>query len=685
MKPTFEPTEDGFEIIDRIERHRYRLTTHKPVSPKPVKCDKIQYPVDSAIEITTDTVTLPTNTHVYVRRNDGLMVTEVKPNQQKSLPKGDYTLDLSGPLKVYSNVNGSVNIYSDSERTHISFNDKTRVVIGARSLHTQPARTITTTSNPNDVMRAVSMFGSALKTTTAERSYPTLRGHPPAMEVGDQLKIPSDLERPETGIRIEVPSTLKHIFVVVPLAYYLGAEVVPGSEPQLITDRGYQYALTGENGFESSVKRILKRTFFLDCIVRTEGMTPIPLYEREMVESLLEFDVGTVYEYSIAKQLETYCNIPIDAIEPHIPEWRLETKLKPKADIIEFLPFVTARLSTIDVLEESKESRSSIQDQVHAISEFTRNDSSRSTDSVRCGDPTAESEGALASSTIQQVWTSQTSSEITSTAPVSAFQNGVCRNPREDPIEIEVVCNDPAMREEVESVDGTYGNREELPFEITVHHDTTTEGLKQILATESDFLHYIGHIDNDGFQCTNGKLDVSCIEKTNIKAFFLNACKSHKQGLFLIEAGSIGGIVTIGDVVNNGAIRIGETIAQLLNHGFPLYGALDIARNKSVIGQQYLVVGDGMITIAQSETDIPNVCIAECKEDLYSIKIKTYDTIGAERGSVFTPYIDPIEEYYIVPGATGEILLEKDQFQKFLNQGSFPVLLDKTIYWSDEM
>ena len=103
------------------------------------------------------------------------------------------------------------------------------------------------------VMQAVAAFSSALKTTSAERSYPTLRGHPPTVELGDRLHIPDELSSPETGITIELPATYAAIYAAAPLAYYLGADLVPGEEPLLRTDTGSEYALDAAGDFDVSV------------------------------------------------------------------------------------------------------------------------------------------------------------------------------------------------------------------------------------------------------------------------------------------------------------------------------------------------------------------------------------------------------------------------------------------------
>src|SRR5699024_3463049 len=154
--------------------------------------------------------------------------------------------------------------------TTIEFGDETEIVVGARSHHSRPATTLTTPADPERMMRAVSTFGSALKTFSPERSYPTLRGHPPAVELGDELDL-NGLTPPETGVTIEVPSTYRSVFVVAPLAYYLGARVRPSETPRVRTETGFTHSLDGALGFERSVERTLKQVFFVDCLVRTDG------------------------------------------------------------------------------------------------------------------------------------------------------------------------------------------------------------------------------------------------------------------------------------------------------------------------------------------------------------------------------------------------------------------------------
>ncbi|MFP8957340.1 hypothetical protein ACLI4Y_11460 [Natrialbaceae archaeon A-CW3] len=684
MKPTFEPITDGLEIIDRIERHRYQLTTHRSVSPKPIAPERIQFPVDAAVQITTDAITLPTNDLPHVRDENGALLDDIGNIEQTVLEDGQYTLDISAPFKIYIRVESSIHLYFDTERTYIGLEEDTPVLIGVRSYHTRPAATITTTSDPEDVMEAVTMFGSALKTKTPERSYPTLRGHPPALERGDELHIPESLERPDTGVTIEVPRRLEDIYVVTPLAYYLGAAVRPGPDPQIVTESGFTHSLTGTDGFETTVEKTLKHLFFLDCVARTEGTTPVPLQERYAVEPNIEFDLATTYDRPIHEQVETYLSVPFKTIEPHLPEWRLETHLPPTADAITFLPFVTDDLAIVRIQETESAETTTDQEEITAIKAFTRGSFVRSADSDRGSTVDTKHVETPTMPTITQSWRSDRSAEIVSTTPVSAFHHSNARTPRTDPIEIAVVCNDPEMREELETVNGIYGDRAELPFTVSVNYELSRAELESVLADESDFFHYIGHIDEGGFQCTDGKLSASSLEHVGAKAFLLNACQSHNQGLYLIEAGSIGGVVTLGDVINSGAISVGSQLARLLNRGYPLYAALEIARKESFVGQQYRLVGDGLTTIAQAETGTPTFATIEPADEGFEVGLELYVPTGMGKGALYMPYLDSTDSYFLTPGNVGPFTVTAAQLDAFLNLEEIPILLNDTLLWSHE-
>jgi hypothetical protein len=171
------------------------------------------------------------------------------------------------------------------------------------------------------VLRAVSTFGSALKTTSPERSYPTLRGHPPLVELGDHLRVPDGLEPPDTGITIEVPATRQAACVAAPLAYYLGATVEPGDRPRIVAD-GTEHRLD-RHDLETGVERSLKRAFLLDCVARTEGWYRTPLAARDAVEPHLDRDLADLYDAPLAERLAAALALPFDAVADALPAWPL--------------------------------------------------------------------------------------------------------------------------------------------------------------------------------------------------------------------------------------------------------------------------------------------------------------------------------------------------------------------------
>ncbi|MFB6253272.1 MAG: hypothetical protein ABEI06_01520, partial [Halobacteriaceae archaeon] len=516
-----------------------------------------------------------------------------------NLDKGKYTLEFSTAIKTYIQVDSAITLEADDETMKIDFGSSTDITIGSRSRHEHPEATITTTKDPADIMEAVSYLGSAMKTFSPERSYPTLRGHPPLIEFGDELNVPDSLSKPETEITIEIPATLKHIFVSAPLSFYLGATLTKGETPKIKTSNGFEYALADITDFETSVAQILKQVFFLDCVTRTEGLYQVDLEERNKIESKVDLDFDALYQQSPAKRLESYLTVDFETIRPHLPEWELTTHLAPEYDNLEILPFVINDLAIIR--SPAAEDETTKSEQAKAVEEFVRDDAfTRSAGETTTG--TVTSIQPTETESIDQAWIGDGAPIGASKPTKTAFTNRLERTKAEGDIDITVICNDTQMEEERDIVAETYGDRENLPFDITMYHEVSTQGLRTLLQEPTDFLHYIGHIDDDGFECVDGKLDTNTLDSVAIDAFFLNACQSYSQGMNLIESGSIAGVVTLSEVLNSGAVEVGSTFARLLNRGFPFRTALNIAKEESIVGHQYSVVGDGNLSLTQPES-----------------------------------------------------------------------------------
>lgn len=704
MGPTFEALGKGdqttLEIVDPIDRHRYTLRTSTSVAPSPADSEQFPFPVDAAVTVQTATLTLPNIVHTHVRDASGDTLASIEQFAYEEFSNGIYTIELHTPIKLYLRVESPLIVSADFEQTVVEFGDVTTVAVGARSYHQQPAATVTTTNDPKDVMAAVSTFGSALKTTSPERAYPTLRGHPPAIELGDELSIPDGLASPDTDVTIVLPAELKFIYPAAPLAYYLGAKLVAGEEPRLCAGTDFEHALDSEQGFENEVERVLKQTFFLDCLTRTEGFYDVDLHERRAVESDstldAELDFAALYDASPVERLATYLDVPFEAIKPYLPEWRLTTHIQPNPTNVEALPFVTHDLAIVrtpdpDDLAPVSPMEASGFDRVSSPSAsagFTRGGMT-SSDSQG----TTDSRGAPASDELyiqppsadshEQAWIGEGVPVNASKATISAYYNRLNRVPNEGDIAVTVVCNDVEMADEQEIVNEIYGSSASLPFDVTVHSGLTRVELQELLATPMEFLHYVGHIDDDGFACADGKLDATTLDSVAVDAFLLNTCHSYRQGIALIETGAIGGIVTLNELFNHGAVQMGCTLARLLNAGFPLRSALEIARNDSIAGAQYLVVGDGGLAIGQPEGGCPGLCEIERTTDGFRVIHQAYPTEEKGMGTLLSLHLPSFNDYYLSSSPPVEVT--QDELGQFLSLEDIPVRTNGALRWSRQI
>ena len=688
----------GLEIVDQVEQLRYQLHTPEAVSPTPVSTGEFYFPVGRGLRMRTQEFVLPSVVSVFVRDGDGNMVSEIEHLDSESLGPGEYILELSTQIKTYIEVEGPVEITADLLEVRFEFAEETAVDIGVRSRHNRPAATITTTTDPVEMMLAIGSFGSALKSTSPERSFPTLRGHPPAVELGDELDVPPSVDPPETGVTLEAPPAYDAIFPLASLSYYLGADFVPAQRPRLVTDDGFAYAFDYPEGYEDDVARVLKQVFLLDCLARTEGFYAVNLHERNALDTQLDLDWAALYDAPLSERLESYLSVPYAVLEEHVPEWRLTAHVEPTPDTVEQLPFVVDDLAVVRTVDTEQWSSSSPDLRVAADGAgegvLTRSASpseatlepaedpiSRSVSSTTQRDDTTYVEFEEADS-LEQAWLGEGVPVGASKLIPAAFRNRLDREVTAGDIAITIVLNDDRMAEERDLVDSAYGDRQNLPFDVTVRRDLAVDQLREELRKDRSFLHYIGHTDEEGFECTDGKLDVSSLDQTGIDAFLLNACKSYQQGVNLIEAGAIGGIVTLSEVFNEGAVRMGETISRLLNAGFPLRAALTVARDESILGGQYIVVGDGGMTVAQARSRTPLFLNLTRKDDDFLLEVETYVTDNAGLGSMTIPHIEGIRKYFLSSGSLSTFQVSESKIKQYLQTEKMPIRTDESLQWS---
>jgi hypothetical protein len=705
MEPRFEPlsSTSGVTVLDPIEKRRFSLLTPSPVSPTAADPEDFYFPVSVARSIRTSEIELPYTISVYVRDEDGAMITDVEPPADVSLPRDRYLVELSSPVKLYFRVESALEIRADTETVRFSFGGETDVTVGARSRHESPAGTVTIPDDPTGAMAGLSALSSSLKTTSPERSFPTLRGHPPRIERGERLAIPAEFARPDTGVTIEVPPEYEKLYPVAPLAFYLGAELVPGDVPCLRTDTGFEHRLDSCRGYEREVERVLKQTFFLDCVVRTEGYYPIELAERNAVEPRLHFDLGDLYDRPLAERVEEYLDVPYATIEDAVPTWHRVTFVRPEAEHVELLPYVINDLSLVRTPpdEEPVASGAEVNELWEQIDEFRRSPPERNRAFFRGAAATESDEFTRSerddrnfpdrdyvsipeTDAIETAWVGDGVPTSGTKLLKEAYEHDRAA-PDDGVIDVTVVCNDSRMRREWDMVSEIYGEREDVPIEANIEFGLGKDDLRELLTEDTDLFHYIGHVDDRGFDCIDGFLDAETLEGAGMKAFLLNACHSFSQGEALIEAGASAGIVSLSEVGNQSAMKLGEVLARFFHRGFPVGTALSIVDRYSKIGSRYIGIGDIGLTLAHCEDNVSLLYKINSEEDgLLDLEIWTHPNSDRPIGTIFTPLLFEDNTQFLCLGDVTVDEIPKHDFEQLTNPYIVPFIMDDEIVWSNE-
>jgi hypothetical protein len=496
----------ALHVTDSIEQRQCVLRIPEPASTTPVDGDRFYFPVDAAARIDTESVTLGSYVATFVRDGTGDVVAQLDRVDELSLPAGEYLIELEQPVKLYVQVEGPLSVETNGVTTTVGTEGD--LFIAGRSRHNHPAGTITTTSEPRDMMQAVSALSSSLKTTSVERSYPTLRGHPPEIEIGDELSIPEGMSAADGGVRIEVPPHLRFVYPVAPLAFYLGAEVVPGSVPRLVGEAGFSYRLDGPGGFENTVAETLKQTLLFDCVARTEGFYEVDLAERADVDARVDLDWSDLYERSLSAQLDAYLSVPYERIAEFVPEWKTAGYIAPDPEHAELLPYLLDDLAAIRT--PAGDSTTAEQVQTDSLFDFARAGGevdegalagpTRAVESgTRAAGPASDRartpKGPLPdlvdpepTEAFETVWVDEGVPVGATKASIDGYRNGLEHTPSEE-IGVTVVVNDEGMTEEGDMAEQIYGDDTEFPFDLRVYHNLTTDRLKAVLETEREFLH----------------------------------------------------------------------------------------------------------------------------------------------------------------------------------------------------
>jgi hypothetical protein len=592
-------------------------------------------------------------------------------------PDAAYEIRVEAPLKCFVRADGPVTVARPGHRrTDISFPEPTAVTVGFRSRVESPPDSVTVPRTPEGVATALSTLSVAFRTTTADRSFASMRTHPPLVEFGDTFDVPAELEagRPNTGVSLTLPADLSYLIPAGSLVHYLGADVdvEAGAEPTLHAD-GVSVALGHGRAYEETVSSVLRRVFWLDCLVRSAGPHGANIEEADLLEELT-IDASRLHDASLGRRTAAYLDTSFERIADRLPEWHLSMYVKPTYEHVTVLPHLLQNVpqffspTTRPLANQDRLDRS--------LDDFYRRSGTVPTVELRKAD--------LGPSRYHGWLADEIPLDVFKSLP-EAYENRASYLSRAgDPISVVTVLNAREMGEEYEEAARIYRERaSQLDIDIDIRESLTTAELARTFETRTDLVHYIGHCEESGLRCADGNLSISSIDESRAQTFFLNACGSYYEGMELVRKGSVAGAVTFQKVLDSQAAKVGVMFARLVVHGYSIERALDLARRRVIMGKDYAVVGDGTHVLSQTESVVGSQVTLERRgDDEWDLEIEMpAPNLGGSRMQVFVTEA----ERPCLLGAKRSYTLSKADLIAFLEKGSFPVIYDCDIHWSSDI
>jgi len=676
FKAIHEPP--GITIRDTIQGGEVVLNTDDDISLVETTTDFIA-PVDSAVRVVgLSTFQIHIFVKVYVRDTTGAICDMLSDNDDLRV-QGTKYIEFGGlDCKVYLRlIEGEAILREEVDGIEIDIISG-EVEIGARSLHELPEATITIPPEPAALATAIGSLHSSVKTRSVERSYPTLRGHPPRLQLGEELTIPDQLSSFDTEITITVPSDISALFTVAPLAFYLLADVQTG-EPARLTIGEMSVPLDLDS-LSEQVGQLLKQTFTFDCATRTEGLYPVDLAERNQLEERTSLDFQALYDEPLETQIQAYLDVPYDEVADILPRWKQTADVRPVIENTPALSHLTHSLSMIRTPSYTKHLPQSIissmgiektpkqeRSSAHLFQRLFEPDETDSLEHIYIGKGIPMRGAKL---TVDDLERRLNRTETKALTP-----------------EVAVVVNDEQMMDE-QVVSEVYAENHRYELNIEIFEFLNQGELREVLSSGYEQLHFIGHSDDRGIECTDGYLDVRDIDTVDIGMFLLNACESMDQARELVKTGAIAGMGANARINTDAATNFGVSVARLLTQGYSLLQTLYILQQGSIMANRFLIFGDGAASLLHREGWFPLIAYIDRVDDAFAITFEAFPKYTP--GSIVTPITDK-STHYVKSGTLDTWHVGENRLFRILASDIYPVLLNRedrsssSFHLSDEL
>jgi hypothetical protein len=695
---------------------------------------------DGTVAVETRQVTLPPAYAGVVDLDSGGRRDFHGRSDALSLDAGRYLLRIASQLRLFVRFDGSARIErSGGDSMTLSFPERTRVSVGFEDAARVPDERVTVPPTPRGVARAIETLGATSDTTSPERTWPTLRDHPPLVTFGEEYGIPSSVadDRPDVDVTLVVPPERSYPLTAASLVAYLGAsvEVDEDAAPRLVVGDAVE-RLPAQPSFQWRVARLLRRVFTLDCLVRGVGPHADPVASADLLDDI-GIDPTAAYDRSMTERVRRYLAAPVETVRDRLPEWHLSVSLPTNDEAVTLLPRLTEALPYVFTVESGPTTRETRTPYVRSDDGWTAvgdegvpvtgdegtsavrdEDATTGRSDGRFRGGTGPSAGSVVATTgpprhgdhgpedldahpkaTHHGWFGDGVPVGTFRGVPAAFENrdryvdDVARS-----LSIVTVFNDDGTGHSKFGLGGSDSGDPEheravrqyrrrasaLDLDVTLEEGLSVAELGRTFEDGADLVHFVGHHDERGLRCADGYLSSGSVGRSNARTFFLNACGSYEFGVDLIEKGSVAGGVTLPSVADGMATAVGVAFARLVVDGFAVAEALDVARQRVLAADDYAVVGDGTHVVTQAEAIAPSqVTASRVGDDAFAVAAKQTPPwiTGTQFGSVLD---DPDEGPHLI-GRERTYEVSRSEFAEFLDAREAPLTFEDELVWPEDL
>lgn len=445
--------------------------------------------------------------------------------------------------------------------------------------------TVATGDDVESLFESVSALCAVQEKLSPWRSHPFFR-----QDLPDVSLMPAGTctrqDRAVSPVAFHLPPDLRYLYAVAPLSFYLGASVDIGDSPSVGLRMETVDLPAGRRQFERWAGRMLSRCFQADCAVR---------YTAARGKRLAGFDVQTVLGYApeelMLMGMPDRFRLYMDGLRSPgrtFNTWHTAAYVDPVPSGIELMPYLMRSLSAVYTPAGSPVTERDV------VSLSVREYQSQHVPVIRRGTDAAET--VLLPSLYgaqSQLWFSGGCPVDAALSSIGALKNGRKYSRDRAMPEVCIICNEPPMLKESliiqKQLDGIAS--------VEVRANLGRSDLLHTFSEGFDVLHYAGHCERQGLKCPDGYADLSQAEESNVPFFFLNCCSSYIHGTRLIEKGSVCGIATMFRVIDEAALDVCDGFYRMLAYGYPVMTSYLGARECSVTGKEYLLIGDGYYSV----------------------------------------------------------------------------------------